>query len=121
MNKSIPTLYLNENIPVRLVKLLLNIGILAVHTINVSNQGVDDEFQLQYAADRKYILISHNRKDFKHLHKEWIRKGKSHSGILVMRHGEPEYLAVRIERFFEEVYPSITPPFCTSPPPVNTI
>lgn len=111
-----PNLYLNENVPIRLVNLLASLGILAIHTLDVNNQGASDEFQLQYAAERCYVVITHNRKDFRHLHNRWLQEGKSHSGILVMRHDEPERLADRINRFFKQCYSSITPPFCESPP-----
>mgnify|MGYP001587367080 CR=1 FL=1 len=112
----LPNLYLNENVPIRLVDLLANIGITAIHTLNVKNQGISDDFQLQYAAERSYVLVTHNRKDFRYLHNKWIREGKFHPGILVMRHDEPEHLAERIKHFFEQCYSAITPPFCESPP-----
>ena len=114
--KKLPTLYLNENIPLRLVDLLLNAKINAVHTVKVGNQGIDDESQLQYATDKDFILVSHNRRHFRRLHREWLQKGKHHCGILVIGCAEPERLADRIRRFFEEVHPSITTPFCKSPP-----
>lgn len=112
----IPTLYLNENIPVRLVDILLLNGIKAIHTVNMGNQGASDEFQLEYAANQKYMLVSHNRRDFRRLHTKWMCEGRFHYGILVMGHGEPEYLAERIGRFFDNIYPTLTPPFCASPP-----
>jgi predicted nuclease of predicted toxin-antitoxin system len=111
-----PKLYLNENVAIRLVLLLKEFGIEAIHTLDVGNQGQTDEFQLQYAANRNYILVTHNRKDFRQLHNHWLREGKSHSGILVMRYNEPEQLADRIKRFLEVRYATIVVPFCESPP-----
>ncbi|TET69419.1 MAG: hypothetical protein E3J56_09660 [Candidatus Aminicenantes bacterium] len=116
LNDRIPALYLNENIPLRLVHILSFDGIEAIHTVEVGNQGTSDEFQLQYAADQKCILVSHNRRDFRQLHAKWIEEERFHYGILVMDHGEPEYLAERIGRFFEDIYPSLNPSFCVSPP-----
>lgn len=116
LQKKLPKLYLNENIPVRLVNLLKDNGISAIHTLFVNNRSVSDEFQLQYAAERHYVLITHNRKHFRRLHNRWIQERKHHAGILVMRHDEPERLADRIKRFFEQKYFTITPPFCESPP-----
>lgn len=112
-----PKLYLNENIPFHLVELLASYGITAIHTLDVNNKGTSDEFQLQYAVDRGYIMITHNRRDFRQLHAQWIQAGKFHYGILVMGHGEPTYLASRIKRFFDYHFTSIRPPFCDSPPP----
>ena len=119
LNNRLPSLYLNENIPIRLIDILRLNGIKAVHTISVSNQGASDESQLKYATQQKYILVSHNRKDFRRLHTNWMQKGRFHHGIIVMRHGEPEYLAERIIRFFDEVYSSLIPPFCVSPPALH--
>ena len=56
------TLYLNENVAIRLVALLSQRGIEAVHTLNVGNRGVSDEAQLEYAAKQGYILLTHNRR-----------------------------------------------------------
>jgi len=115
-NDKIPALYLNENIPIRLVHVLSLDGIEAVHTVEAGNRGATDQFQLEYAASIGCILVTHNRRDFRQLHAEWIQEKRSHCGILVMDHDEPEYLAERIGRFFEGVYPTLTPPFCVSPP-----
>ncbi|NQS89174.1 DUF5615 family PIN-like protein [Patescibacteria group bacterium] len=116
LNDKIPTLYLNENVPIRLVDILSHNGITAIHTVSISNQGASDEFQLEYAANQKYMLVSHNRRHFRRLHTKWMREGRLHHGILVMSHGEPEYLAERIGHFFDDIYPTLTLPFCVSPP-----
>ena len=115
-NNKTPTLYLNENIPIRLVDILSFNGIKAIHALSIGNQGASDEFQLEYATNQKYILVTHNRRDFRQLHKRWISEGRFHYGILVMSHAEPEYLAQRIGHFFNDIYPTLTPPFCESPP-----
>ena len=114
-----PKLYLNENVAVRLVDSLKELCIEAIHTERVSNKGVDDEFQLRYAAKRGFILVTHNRRDFRELHNKWIKMEKKHSGILVMKPNEPEYLAKRIKLFFDRDYHTLTPPFCVSPPPLD--
>jgi len=116
LNDTTPILDLNENIPIRLVHILSRNGIAAIHTVDVSNQGATDESQLEYAANQKYILVSHDRSDFRELHARWVREGRVHNGILVMNHSEPEYLAERIGRFLDYVYPTLTAPFCISPP-----
>lgn len=114
--KTSPSIYLNENVAVRLAQLLKQRGISAIHTLHVNPPSLSDNQQLQYAAGYGYILLTHNRKHFRHLHNEWIYHGKKHAGILVVRHDTPERLAERIERFMKEIYPSLNLPFCTSPP-----
>lgn len=115
----VPPLYLNENIPLRLTELLSQYGIYAIHTINVGNQGVSDEFQMEFAANNGYILVTHNRRDFRRLHKIWMKRGRFHKGIIVISHDEPEILAIRIRLFFEKVYFKIKSPFCMSPPSLS--
>ena len=112
----LPILYLNENVAVPLVELLMRSGIKAIHTYEVKNGGKSDEFQLEYASSKNYIVLTHNRNHFKQLHQKWIAQGRRHSGIIVVRMGEPEQLAMRVQRFFESVYPTVNPPFCLSPP-----
>lgn len=111
-----PTLYLNENIDIRLVDLLSSRGVRAIHTIHAGNQSVSDEFQLKYAAENNYVVLTHNRWDFRKLHEAWLKRGRRHSGIIVIGNGEPEVLAVRIQRFLQEKYPHLQPSFCESPP-----
>ena len=113
------TLYLNENVAVGLVALLSQRGIRAVHTLNVGNRGVSDEAQLEYAASLGYILLTHNRRHFRRLHNVWVGSGKKHAGIIVVGYAEPERLAERVRLFFEQVYPTATPPFCISPPRIE--
>ncbi len=113
------TLYLNENVAVRLVTLLSQQEIQAVHTLSVGNRGVSDEVQLEYAASRGYILLTHNRRHFRRLHNIWIQHGRKHAGIIVVSYAEPERLAERIRLFFEKVYPTTAPPFCLSPPRIE--
>jgi hypothetical protein len=114
--KELPKLYLNENVPPRLVESLAAHGIASVHTVQVDNKGATDEYQLTYAADRGFIIVTHNRKHFRQLHSQWVAAGKLHSGILVMDPGEPAHLADRIRRFFREDYSALRAPFCVSPP-----
>ena len=115
----VSTLYLNENVAVRLVTLLSQRGIQAVHTLSVGNKGASDEVQLEYAASQGYILLTHNRRHFRRLHNVWIEKGKDHAGMIVVSYAEPERLAERIRLFFEKIYPTATPPFCISPPRIE--
>ncbi len=117
MSESVlPKLYLNENIALRLVRLLKAFNIESIHTEQAHNKGVDDEFQLKYAAEKGFILVTHNRRDFRELHNKWMGQNKTHAGILVMGPSEPERLAKRIKSFFEQEYHKLKPPFCVSPP-----
>lgn len=113
------TLYLNENVAIRLIALLSRRGIRATHTLSVGNQGASDEQQLDYATRKGYILLTHNRRHFRQLHQAWLAEGRKHTGIIVVGYADPERLAERIGLFFELIYPTISPPFCLSPPRID--
>jgi len=112
----LPCFYLNENIHVQLVALLKSIGIESIHTYQANNKEASDEFQLQYAAERGLILVTHNKRHFTRLHTRWVKNGKKHRGILIMKQDEPENLLKRIRLFLDQEYHKLTPPFCVPPP-----
>ena len=112
-----PTLYLNENINPKLVELLAPFNINAVHTYDVGNGGTNDEFQLEYASKKGYVVVTNNRRYFRKLHNDWTNSGKKHTGIIVLKPSEPEHIADRIHRFFEQKYAHTQTSFCASPPP----
>jgi hypothetical protein len=83
--------YLDENFPVEVASHLRQHGHIATTAIEESRQGVSDPFQLLYAAERGWALVTHNRDDFRMLHEAWLlwsrRWGvqERHAGILVLR------------------------------------
>lgn len=111
-----PIFYLNENIAIRVVDLLAQKGIPSVHTVLANNRRFTDEQQLQFAARNEYVLVTHNRRDFRRLHYKWMSEDKKHSGILLITYALPEEICERIYRFFRDVYPTVSSPFCLSPP-----
>ena len=118
-HSKLPTLYLNENISIKLLSELKKHNINAVHTITVGNREFTDDQQLKYASKNNYILLTHNRKHFKNLHSMWLGKGLKHSGILLVKFEEVDMLARRIEKFFISIYPRTESCFCLSPPLLN--
>lgn len=109
------TFYLNENVNIHLVDILKDNNIEAIHTIHINNCGKSDESQLLFAAENKYILVTHNRKHFRKLHNRWLKEGKFHSGILILAQDDPFYLAHRIKLFLTKQYSHLEPPFCITP------
>jgi predicted nuclease of predicted toxin-antitoxin system len=115
-----PTVYLNENIAIRVAQLLQARGVQTFHTLEVGNQGITDEAQLEYATRQQYILATHNRRDFRRLHRRWIDGGRAHQGIIVIGFSTPERITERIALFLEKEYPQLEVPFCKSPPPLES-
>lgn len=116
MISSFPTLYLNENVSIRLLPELEKRSLRAVHTITIGNRRFTDEQQLIYASKNNYILVTHNRNHFKKLHLGWKNRGLKHSGILLVKFDEADVLAERIEDFFINIYAHVGLGFCLSPP-----
>jgi hypothetical protein len=57
-------------------------GVDVITVLDVDRAGIEDEKQLEYAARTKRVLYTCNIGDFHRLHKEWIRRNKSHYGII---------------------------------------
>jgi hypothetical protein len=48
-------------------------------------EGADDRTHLQWCAENRFTLVTHNVRDFHRLHTEFIAEGKSHFGMVLMR------------------------------------
>ncbi len=74
-------LYVNENFPLPVVKLLRNFGhdVLTSFDAGYANQRIPDDEVLQFAVSQNRILLIINRRDFIRLHNQ----NSTHSGILV--------------------------------------
>ena len=73
-------LYVNENFPLPVVKLLRNFGhdVLTSFDAGNANQRIPDDEVLRYAVSQNRILLTINRRDFIRLHNQ----NPIHTGIL---------------------------------------
>lgn len=84
--------YLDEDDPEDLARLLVVRGHFATTTRMEGRKGVPDERQLWYAAERRWILVTMNRRDYRLLHGAWLlwthewNVRSSHGGILILDH-----------------------------------
>lgn len=74
-------LYTNENLRRRIVEELRALGhdVLTSFEAGNANLGIPDDEVLDFARSNNRIVVTFNRKDFIHLHKE----NPNHSGIVV--------------------------------------
>lgn len=74
-------LYANENFPVEVVQRLRELGhdVLTTHGVGKSNQGIEDDLVLRFAAESGRCVITINRKDFQRLHHSF----PDHAGIII--------------------------------------
>lgn len=74
-------LYANENFPLEVVRRLRELGhdVLTTHDAGRSNQGIEDDLVLRFAAESGRCVITINRKDFLRLHCSF----PEHAGIII--------------------------------------
>ena len=95
--------YLDQDVDVSLTSCLKANGYDAVTTRGAGNIGKSDEEQLQYAAAHGMAILTHNRRHFRRLHRNWIARGREHSGVIVSRHLPLEDLEKRMLNLLHSV------------------
>lgn len=76
-------LYLDEDVDMALAVALRRRGIDVLTTQEAANIRLRDEDQLKFATQAGRVFFTHNCGDFARLHKETIREGRSHAGIIL--------------------------------------
>ncbi|RJQ16388.1 MAG: hypothetical protein C4560_09430 [Nitrospiraceae bacterium] len=76
-------LYLDEDVDVSLTIPLRQKGIDVLTTQEAGNKRLSDAQQLAFAITAKRAFLTHNKRDFAVLHKEYIVSNKEHSGIIL--------------------------------------
>ncbi len=102
---SLPELYLDEDVQSdALIRALRSRGVILLTTSEAAMARQTDEQQLRFAAEANRVLITSNIAEFAWIHTEWLRAGKSHSGIILVPQQKwgPGELARRIIRILSE-------------------
>lgn len=71
-------------------------GWLALRSIEAGTSGWSDDAHMAYAAKERLVLVSANQRDFVKLHVDYMRRGLSHSGIVIA--GQRMGIGTRIAR-----------------------
>ena len=96
--------YLDEDVDISLAEILTSNGHEVCTTLASGNRGANDESQLNYATRLDAVLITHNRRHFRRLHRTWTQKRKRHSGIIISRHLPLSELERRMMTFLISVF-----------------
>jgi predicted nuclease of predicted toxin-antitoxin system len=96
MSKLFAELYLDENIPVLVGKILRARGVSVKTTDEAGNKGKSDPDQLQFAVGMGLAIVTMNRVDFEKLAKEYFYSGKDHFGIFIIADNAPQVIAQRL-------------------------
>lgn len=71
-------------------------GVFALTTAEARNWGSSDPQQLEFAVDKRYCLLTHNRTDFEVLAKEYFAAEKFHFGIVIAHRRPPKEIVRRL-------------------------
>ncbi|GMU23574.1 MAG: hypothetical protein AMXMBFR13_36520 [Phycisphaerae bacterium] len=88
--------HLDEDVSTLVAVLIRARGFTASTAQDADLLGGSDEDQLEYAASRGMILVTHNRADFEKLASEYMASGRHHSGIITAVRRSPYEIAARI-------------------------
>ena len=94
---------MGQDVDVNFAVRLRGYGYDVVTTRDVGNLGNPDEKQLEYAANNGRAIVTHNRRDFRRLHRDWIRRAQHHCGVIVSVHINLEELERRILNLLRSV------------------
>jgi uncharacterized protein with PIN domain len=78
-------LYLDEDVHKKIAVALRLKGYDVVSAHEVQKQSLSDYQQLEYAVSEQRAIFTFNAGDFDRLHKEYIKSGKNHFGILLSK------------------------------------
>ena len=99
-------LYLDEDVSVLLAELLRSHGVDVVTARDALTLGNSDESQLEFAINQGRAIVTHNRLDFKTLHRNRLAAQQSHTGILIAnRRPSTAELARRVMKLLRLVSP----------------
>ena len=71
--------------------------------VRIQSRGHDvlttrDARNMEASEDR--VFLTHNRRDFRRLHRHWIEVGRSHPGIIISAHVPVDEVERRLLRLF---------------------
>jgi len=92
-------LYLDEDVHKKVATALRLKGYDVVSAHDVQKQSLSDYQQLEYAVSEGRAIVTFNAGDFDRIHKEYIKSGKNHFGILLSKQIPVGELTRRIAKF----------------------
>ncbi|MHB2020608.1 MAG: DUF5615 family PIN-like protein [Candidatus Xenobia bacterium] len=96
------SLYLDEDVDVKLANLLRARGYDAITTRDASNLNAEDSAQLDWATQQGRAIMTHNRVDYENLAKVYWGSGRRHCGIIIAPQGTPHELLERLVLLLDE-------------------
>ncbi len=92
-------LYLDEDVHKKVATALRLKGYDVISAHEVQKQSLSDYTQLEYAIAEQRAIFTFNAGDFDRLHKEYIKSGKNHFGILLSKQLPVSETVKRLTKF----------------------
>lgn len=94
---------LDEDVHPALAAALRRHGFEAVHAAEVGRRAYPDAEQLAFAAAEQRVLVTHNRRDFLTLARQWWDRDDHHAGIVYARQAPVGDLLRRLLLLLDEM------------------
>jgi len=78
-------LYLDEDVHKKVATALRLKGYDVISAHEAQKRSLSDEHQLEFAVARRMTLFSFNAGDFDRLHREYLKTGREHFGIILSK------------------------------------
>jgi predicted nuclease of predicted toxin-antitoxin system len=76
-------LFMDENIPTVVAKVLREQGFDVVRPQEIGLQGADDKTQLQWATEHGYVVFTFDKGTMVQTVRRWVSQGLEHGGVIV--------------------------------------
>ena len=91
-------LFLDENIPTVVAKVLRERGFDVVRPQEIGLQGADDKTQLQWATEHGYVMFTFDKGTMVKTVRRWIAQGLQHGGVIVCEQMPKDAVGVIVRR-----------------------
>ncbi|TEU11204.1 MAG: hypothetical protein E3J21_24240 [Anaerolineales bacterium] len=78
-------LYFDEDVSRKIMVNLRNRGYNVLHACEAEMLEKEDHEQLEFAIGQGRTVVTHNRDDFKELHKQYLDSERGHYGIIIAK------------------------------------
>jgi predicted nuclease of predicted toxin-antitoxin system len=95
--------YLDEDVSVLVADLVRARGFDVVTTYEAGRAGRSDADQLNYATSQDRVILTHNRRDFEALARDYALAGREHAGMILAVRRSPYEITERLLRILNQV------------------
>ena len=102
MSRLFISVYLDEDVSTLIAELLKHRGCTALTARDAGQLHRSDAEQLTFAAAQQMAILTHNRKHFEELGRQWLATGRTHCGIIIAVRRLPHEIARRLAALIDQ-------------------